>query len=166
MTRGASSAWRDTESEEQFTDWFVETATLLGWRVIHHRPARTQRGWRTATQGHKGFPDIVAARDGVIVCAELKSSTGRPSPDQRAWLDALGGCAHLWRPADRDAILAVLSAPRLAVAAAPVPQRQLAELAVLWRARRDDDTEPHLRSLVRVGPDLAAALDAVADPQT
>lgn len=51
-----------------------------------------RRGWRTPTQGPKGWPDIVAVRDhdGRIVVAEVKTGSGRPTPEQRRWLDAWG----------------------------------------------------------------------------
>lgn len=112
---GARSAGRQAldlaELEEDFTDWVVAAAMRLGWMVCHVRPARTAHGYRTPVQGHKGLPDVVLARAGVVVLAELKSETGRLSPDQRRWLAALGGYGTVWRPRDRDAVLTVLSGP-------------------------------------------------------
>lgn len=100
------------EHEADFTTWVVKAAMTLGWCVCHIRPARTARGHRTPIQGHTGLPDIVLARAGVVVLAELKSETGRPTPEQRRWLAELGAHATVWRPRDRDVILAVLSGPR------------------------------------------------------
>lgn len=84
---GARSAARQAldlaELEEDFTTWLVDAAMRLGWRVCHVRPARTARGYRTPIQGHKGLPDVVLARAGVVVLAELKTETGRTTPDQR-----------------------------------------------------------------------------------
>jgi hypothetical protein len=43
--------------------------------------------------------------------AELKTQTGRVSPEQQQWLallDAAGVETHLWRPSDLDEVLAVL----------------------------------------------------------
>ena len=92
-------------SEEDFQDRILKTAELYGWRCIHHRPARrTDGGWRTAMQGHPGFPDLVLARDGVVIVAELKSARGQPTADQWLWLEALGDHARLWRPQDWPAI--------------------------------------------------------------
>ncbi|QYN41089.1 hypothetical protein K1T35_47970 (plasmid) [Pseudonocardia sp. DSM 110487] len=101
-------------SESDWTDWVVETATLHGWRVTHFRPARTARGWRTAVQGHKGFFDLVLARNGVVLIVELKTDAGRLTPDQRQWFTALGELAAVWRPRDRDQVLATLAASQQA----------------------------------------------------
>lgn len=91
-------------SEDELQTRILKTAELYGWRVIHHRAARTAKGWRTAMQGHPGFPDLVLARDGVVIVAELKSRTGKADEDQQLWLEALGDHARLWRPADWPAI--------------------------------------------------------------
>jgi len=86
-------------SEQQFTDAVIELAQYRGWRVAHFRPARTIKGWRTAVQGDKGFPDLVLARNGVVLFAELKTQRGRVAKDQEKWFDAIGE-VFLWRPAD------------------------------------------------------------------
>lgn len=92
-------------SEDDFKDRVIGAAKAHGWRVAHFRPARTARGWVTAMQGHKGFPDLVLARNGQLILAELKSDTGRVDPEQRKWLAALGTYARLWRPDDWPTIL-------------------------------------------------------------
>lgn len=116
MGNGARSAARQAldlaELEDDFKDWVIELATRLGWRVHHARPARTQRGYRTPIQGHRGFPDLALARAGVVWLVELKAERGRFGPGQREWLAELGDRAVVWRPADRDRIVEVLSAPR------------------------------------------------------
>jgi hypothetical protein len=91
-------------SEDDLQARVIGTAEANGWRVVHHRPAKTAKGWRTAVQGHAGFPDLVLARDGVVIIAELKSWRGRTSPEQDLWLEALGEHARLWRPQDWPAI--------------------------------------------------------------
>jgi hypothetical protein len=98
--------------EAPFVDRVVDLAKRTGWLVTHFRPARTQRGYRTAIQGHKGFPDVVLARDGVVLFRECKTDTGRLAPEQRAWLAALPDAA-VWRPRDwDDVIVPTLTAPR------------------------------------------------------
>lgn len=95
-------------TEAEFQRRVIDTAVLHGWRVHHSRPARTGRGWRTPIEGHPGVPDLVLARGGTVLLAELKSDRGRISIDQGAWLDALGNHGRLWRPRDWPGILAEL----------------------------------------------------------
>jgi hypothetical protein len=102
-------------NEAEFQSRVVDYAKLNGWRVAHFRPARTERGWRTPMTGDAGFPDLVLARNGFVIFAELKSATGRVSPDQDAWLEAIAPdsgrlpwpashYAYVWRPADWETI--------------------------------------------------------------
>lgn len=98
-------------SEDDFKRRVIDTAKANGWRVHHSRPARTAHGWRTPVEGHSGLPDLVLARAGVVLLAELKSDTGRSTPEQRAWLAAAGPAGRLWRPRDWPTVLAELSAP-------------------------------------------------------
>ena len=97
------SVLRNSMTEEQLGDTVIGLAHLFGWKIVHFRPARTERGWRTLMQGDTGFPDLVIARDGQVIFAELKSAKGRLRPDQEAWINALGFC-YVWRPADLDFI--------------------------------------------------------------
>lgn len=79
-------------------------ARLLGLHVAHFRPARADRGWRTAVQADgKGYPDLTIVGPGGVLFRELKSATGRPSPEQRMWaakLESAGANFAVWRPAD------------------------------------------------------------------
>lgn len=96
-------------SEAAWTSWVIDAAKLHGWRVHHARPGRTAQGWRTPVQGHVGAPDLLLARGGDVVCAELKTRTGRVRPEQRDWLHNLGAHGALWRPADAGQVLARLA---------------------------------------------------------
>lgn len=96
------------ESEADFQTWVIGYAQLRGWRVAHFRPARTGRGWRTPMQGDPGFPDLVLARNGEIIFAELKAERGRLSAEQSQWAFALGRVWWEWRPRDRDMIEEIL----------------------------------------------------------
>lgn len=98
-------------TEGEFQRQVIQLAVLFGWRVHHVRPARVRvRGketYRTPVQGHKGFPDLVLARRGRVIFAELKAGRGQLSEDQVLWRDAMdGGQAaeyagwKLWRPED------------------------------------------------------------------
>jgi hypothetical protein len=87
VTKPASLA--ATMSEDDLLEDVIQLARALRWRVAHFRPARTEQGYRTAVQGDgKGFPDLVMTRTQPprILVAELKSMTGRTSPEQLAWL--------------------------------------------------------------------------------
>src|SRR5262245_496140 len=84
----------------------MDAARMAGWMVAHFRPAKTQRGrWITPMAGDKGFPDLVLAKDGRVLLAELKTDKGTPSPEQVAWLAAVGTHGRLWRPDDWPAVL-------------------------------------------------------------
>lgn len=95
-------------SEDDLLDWVMATAELYGWMRVHYRPAKTAKGYRTPLKGDKGCPDVILARDSVVILAELKSDTGRVQPEQKKWLAALGVYGCVWRPADRDQILEIL----------------------------------------------------------
>lgn len=88
-------------TETELKDAVIEMAQRFGWLVHHDRPARTDKGWRTAIQGHQGFPDFVAARGGVTLFREFKTVRGKLTADQEAWLNALGfdpAETGVWRP--------------------------------------------------------------------
>jgi hypothetical protein len=85
-------------SEDDLKAAVIQAARLLGWRVAHQRPARTEKGWRTAIEGDAGFPDLCLARDGRVLFRELKSAKGKPTADQQVWLEALGDYGGIWRP--------------------------------------------------------------------
>lgn len=99
-------------SEDDFKARVIATAQVHRWLVSHFRPALNRRGhWSTPLEGDPGLPDLVLARGGVVLLAELKSDTGRPTKAQRDWLNAAGPHARLWAPRDWDAVLAELSTP-------------------------------------------------------
>ena len=89
----------------------LEAARWHGFRVCHFRPAQTKKGWRTPIEGDAGFPDLVLALDGHVLCYELKTQRGRLSEEQALWYSALGAErggiveAALVRPKDLDAVL-------------------------------------------------------------
>lgn len=102
-----------TLSESDLQKVIVDYAILHRWMCHHSRPARMQSGkWATPLQGHKGLPDLILARDGVVIFAELKAERGRVSPEQRQWLEAIGcGSSHacfVWRPSDWPTIVEIL----------------------------------------------------------
>ena len=91
-------------TEYQFAESVMALAQYRGWRVVHFRPALTKKGWRTAMQGDRGFPDLVLARGGAVLIVELKTNDGRYGIGQPEWAEELGGVYRLWRPRDMEAI--------------------------------------------------------------
>lgn len=92
-------------SEADFQTLVIEYAQYRGWMVVHYRPAVAgpqSRRYLTALQGHKGAPDLILARDGRVLLVELKTQTGRATPEQRAWLAAAGEHGRLWKPSQWD----------------------------------------------------------------
>ena len=88
-------------SEETLQNSIVELAHSLHWLVHAERPARTADGWRTPVQGDKGFPDLVLAKNKMVIMAELKSENGTISEAQQVWWRAIESPKfQLWRPRD------------------------------------------------------------------
>ena len=114
-------------TEADFQRTVIEAAQMHRWRVAHFRPAKTEKGWRTAVAADgAGFPDLVLVRDRVLF-VELKTDTGKLRPDQDAWGAAIRNAAaevaysydlrigdlhpfsyHLWRPKDWPVISVIL----------------------------------------------------------
>ncbi len=102
------------QSEADFQKQVIQLARLYRWKVAHFRAAMNKRGmWQTPVQADgAGFPDLLMVRDRVIA-AELKSEKGKTSPEQDAWLAqfrAAGIETYVWRPADWDELVRVLTA--------------------------------------------------------
>ena len=95
-------------TERAFTAQVIALARWHKWRVAHFRPAQTQSGrWITAMQGDVGFPDLVLARAGKVLFAELKSESGKLTRKQMEWAHELR-IMRIWRPRDIDLIEAEL----------------------------------------------------------
>lgn len=92
-------------SEDDLLRRILDYAKLQGWLIVHYRPCKTAKGWRTPLQGDAGAPDLILARNSRVLLVELKSATGRATPDQVKWLQALGDHARLWKPKDWADIL-------------------------------------------------------------
>lgn len=78
-------------TEAQWQDAIVEAAKATGWLVHAERAAQTGQGWRTAIQGHKGFPDLVMVhpRRARVLFIELKRKPNKATKEQLDWLAAL-----------------------------------------------------------------------------
>jgi hypothetical protein len=80
------------QSESQFQAAVVEYAERLGWLAYHTHDSR---------RSNPGFPDLVLARRGRLIFAELKTEKGRLSTAQVDWLRAIEDASievYVWRP--------------------------------------------------------------------
>lgn len=94
-----------TLAEADFQQTVLDFARLRHWRVVHIRQAQRQSGhWAVPYEGDPGLPDLILARDGRVILAELKRHGKHPTPQQSAWLTALGEHGRLWRPDDWNQI--------------------------------------------------------------
>lgn len=89
-------------SEASFQGALIEYAEVMGWKTYHTRDSRGSTA---------GYPDLTLVRDNRLIFAELKTETGRVSPAQRDWIEALsaaGAEVHIWRPTDWNDITETL----------------------------------------------------------
>jgi hypothetical protein len=88
-------------SEKELLQSVIELAHLYGWLVFHQLPATNRAGkWASFTQGDTGFSDLVLAKGGRVIFAELKSEAGTLSLAQLQWKETIGKNWCLWKPAD------------------------------------------------------------------
>ena len=91
------------QTEKAFQSAVRDYARLRGWRCYCVWDSR---------HSPKGWPDLVLLRPPRLVVAELKSTRGRLTQDQREALGLLAGCpgveTYLWRPRDWPEIEEVL----------------------------------------------------------
>lgn len=90
-------------TEKAFTQMVIDLAHYLGWMSYHTHDSR---------HSEPGFPDLCMIKDGRIVFAELKTETGKATPQQEHWLKELSKCnteVYLWRPSDWEDITATLA---------------------------------------------------------
>ena len=95
------------ETEAQFQQTVIELAELHRWRIYH--VANVKGKLRSETS--KGFPDLVLARPGRLVFAELKREGEDPTDEQEIWhalLRSAGEEMYVWRPSDWREIEEVL----------------------------------------------------------
>lgn len=97
-------------TEDEWQKRVTDTAERYHWKWAHFRKAIVRNGrWATPQSGDPGFPDLILARRGVVIVAELKTDNGTFRKGQPEWLTELGGHGRLWRPKDWPAVLDELS---------------------------------------------------------
>jgi hypothetical protein len=100
--------YRRSLTEREFQERVIARARTRGWLVHHARPCQRADGrWTTPVEGNAGFPDLVIARDGLVLFRELKTDSGRLTPAQRHWLEVLPN-AEVWRPGDWPEVEAII----------------------------------------------------------
>lgn len=109
-----------TMSETTWQAHVVGFARDYGWKVFHDQATNTRRrcvacgAVRRGPRNQKGFLDLLLIRGSRLIVAELKSEDGVVSPDQEEWLAAWRGVpgaeVFVWRPSDRERVIATLAA--------------------------------------------------------
>lgn len=88
-------------SERQFQQGVLELLKLHGWSTYAIADSRTQY-WGTDA----GFPDLICLREGDprLLVLELKTATGKLTPEQERWLRMFHNVREVWagvvRPSD------------------------------------------------------------------
>lgn len=103
-------------TEHEFQREVIRIARANGWLIYHATPTQVRPGrWVTAQSGHPGFPDLVLAHytKAAMIVAELKTDTGKTTPEQMDWLMALDRhiTTAVWRPCDLEHITRLLENP-------------------------------------------------------
>jgi hypothetical protein len=93
--------------EASFLAQIRQVAKQHGWLCYHT--------WRS-TKSEAGFPDLVLAKPGRLIIAEVKSATGKLTQAQQTWLSVLAQTIprleiYQWRPRDWEAIKHMLTQP-------------------------------------------------------
>ena len=92
----------ELQTEKQFRRSVMDYAQICGWLVEYIPDSRR-------LVGNRGRPDLVLARGGQVLLAELKTTRGKPSANQLEWLREAGDTARVWNPSDWDEIETTLS---------------------------------------------------------
>ena len=85
--------------ETQWQSQVTDLADMFGWHWYHTYDSR---------RSPEGFPDLVLARPGETIFAELKSEGEELEPEQVIWYDVLksnpANEVYVWWPKDWDEI--------------------------------------------------------------
>ncbi len=75
-------------TESKFRKKVADFLTKRGWLVAYNHTTFTGKG--------KGFPDLNAVRNGIIMYIELKVGYGKLSPEQEIWRDEIRKSVAIW----------------------------------------------------------------------
>ncbi len=91
-------------TEADFLRQIRDLARITGWATFHPFLSRWSEG---------GWPDVALCRPPRLLLVELKSDSGKLSPDQERWAEMLRACPGVeyavWRPSDLNAIAKALA---------------------------------------------------------
>lgn len=97
-------------TERRFMGQVLTLARLFGWAAWHDEATNApRRCWQCGAvqkvpRNRSGWPDLVLVRPPKLMFAELKSTRGRVTRDQGAWLSLLRRVTSVevvvWRPSD------------------------------------------------------------------
>ena len=91
-------------TEKQWQANVTELAEFCGWEHYH--------AW-LSIHSPTGWPDLALVKPPRLIFAELKSESGKATPNQEHWLSLLrripGIEVYLWRPADVDSVIHILT---------------------------------------------------------
>lgn len=113
---GLPSKLDENIAETPFLHVVEQIADVFGWMRYHapdNIPYETRAGRKRIQNIKRGWLDIVLAHParGLLLFRELKTNTGKVTPDQQKWLDVLaarGLDVGVWRPRDLELIVATL----------------------------------------------------------
>lgn len=83
-------------SEANLAAFVEDCLERFDWQWMHIRPARVLRNGReiyeTPYTGHKGWLDYLCMRPPRVVVIELKSESGKMTPEQQKWFNLWEQC--------------------------------------------------------------------------
>jgi hypothetical protein len=139
MTKRIKRIFKPLVLEAELQDAIVDAGHKLGYRVAHFRGVRVQRKdgtvyYQTPCQyDAEGWPDLFLLHEEKkrSIWIECKSDTGKCSPEQIAWHDALaraGEEVYLVFPKHLDEIIQILMLKEKP----SVNQRKLLDSAIIY----------------------------------
>jgi hypothetical protein len=104
LTTKAAPTLAEETPEGQLLDRVRSFAKLQGWQSYHTHDSR---------RSEPGFPDLVLCDGRDLLIYELKTNSGKCTPEQARWLSLLEHTGKvecgIWRPRDFAAIAARLT---------------------------------------------------------
>lgn len=110
-------------TEREWQRQVLDLAAWHRWALTYHAPDNRPDARGRVQSVTRGFPDLILLKGRRLLAVELKTETGRVTPEQRKWLTGLAAAGvevDVWRPSDTALAVAVLAGRREA-RGLPVP---------------------------------------------